>query len=117
MPTVRSVTDATFVDQVLLADGLVLVDFWAAWCKPCRAMAPVVEQFAAANRSRITVVKLNVDENRETSETYGITTIPTLRAFRGGREVASIVGALPRKALETRLRGVLGRGAAQGPID
>ncbi|GLY30778.1 thioredoxin [Kineosporia sp. NBRC 101731] len=103
-------TDATFVDQVLLSDGPVLVDFWAAWCKPCRAMAPVIEQFAAAHQGRITVVKLDVDKNRESAETYGITTVPTLKLFRGGREVASIVGALPRKALETRLREVLGRG-------
>ncbi|GAB6902139.1 thioredoxin [Kineosporia succinea] len=107
MPAVRSVTDASFVDRVMLADGPVLVDFWAPWCRPCRTVSPVVEQFAARNQGRITVVKMNVDENRETAVSYGIKTIPTLMLFRGGREVASVVGALPKPALEARLRKML----------
>ncbi|GAB3255807.1 thioredoxin [Kineosporia babensis] len=107
MPALKSVTDATFVDEVLLAAGPVLVDFWAPWCRPCRAVSPVVEQFAARNRGKITVVKLNADENRETTGTYGVKTIPTLMLFRSCREVSSIVGAPSRKALEAKLREML----------
>ncbi|MBT0770275.1 thioredoxin [Kineosporia sp. J2-2] len=108
MPAVRSVTDASFVEAVLLAEGPVLVDFWAPWCRPCRAISPMVEQFAARHPGKVTVVKMNVDENRETSGTYGITTIPTIMLFRSGRPGRSVVGALPKKALEKRLRDMLG---------
>lgn len=107
MPALKSVTDATFVEEVLLSAGPVLVDFWAPWCRPCRTVTPVLEQFAARNRGKVTVVKLNADENRETTGTYGVRTIPTIMLFRAGREVSAIVGAPSRKILEARLREML----------
>ncbi|MGW0816973.1 thioredoxin [Streptomyces viridiviolaceus] len=99
----RSVTDATFVDQVLLSDKPVLVDFWAPWCPPCRAVAPVLDQLAEEHGDEITVVKLNVDDNPETAGQYGITSIPTMKVFQGGRPVQTVVGALTKPALKARL--------------
>ncbi|WP_416972192.1 thioredoxin [Streptomyces sp. 4F14] len=103
MSAARPVTDATFVDDVLLSDKPVLVDFWADWCPPCRAVAPILDQLAAEHADKIRIVKLNVDENPETAAQYGITSIPTMKVFQGGRPVTTVVGALPKPALEARL--------------
>ncbi|MFD0371165.1 thioredoxin [Streptomyces sp. NPDC059071] len=103
MSTARPVTDATFVDQVLLSDKPVLVDFWAAWCPPCRAVAPILDQLAKEHGDKITVLKLNVDDNPETAGQYGITSIPTMKVFQGGRPVKTVVGALSKPALEAQL--------------
>lgn len=103
MPSARPVTDATFTDDVLLSDKPVLVDFWAAWCPPCRAVGPILDQLAAEHADKIRIVKLNVDENPETASQYGITSIPTMKVFQGGRPVHTVTGALPKPALEAQL--------------
>lgn len=103
MSAARSVTDSTFTDEVLLSDKPVLVDFWAAWCPPCRAVAPILDQLAKDHGDKITVVKLNVDDNPETAGQYGITSIPTMKVFQSGRPVKTLVGALRKPALEAEL--------------
>ncbi len=108
MSTAKDVTDATFDAEVLGADGPVLVDFWAEWCAPCRAVSPVLDEIARENAGRLTVVKLDVDENPAITARYGITGIPALKVFTGGEEVLSLVGAMPKSALESRLAPVLG---------
>lgn len=92
-------TDTTFDTIVLQSDKPVLVDFWAPWCGPCRAVSPILDQIAEEHSDKITVVKLNVDENPLTSEQYGITSIPALKVFQNGAPVKSMVGAKPKPAL------------------
>jgi thioredoxin 1 len=89
---VSEVTDATFESEVLNASQPVLVDFWAAWCAPCRMLAPTVEAVAEKYQGRAKVVKLNVDENIDSSSRYGIKGIPTLILFRQGKEAERVVG-------------------------
>jgi thioredoxin 1 len=93
-------SDATFEQEVLKSELPVLVDFWAPWCGPCRMVAPVVEAIAAERAGKLKVVKLNVDDNPETSRKYGITGIPTLILFKGGDAKETVVGAVPRAKLE-----------------
>jgi thioredoxin len=98
------VSDATFARDVLGAGKVpVLVDAWAAWCGPCRMIAPAVDQLAAESRGRWVVAKLNVDENRETASRFHIDSIPTLLLFKGGQLVDRIVGLQPKAELEKRL--------------
>lgn len=89
---ITAVTDNTFKQEVLSSSEPVLVDFWAEWCAPCRALAPVVEKIAQANAGKIKVGKLNVDENPESAQQYGIQGIPTLLLFKGGKLANQIVG-------------------------
>lgn len=96
---VVEVKDATFQDEVLSANEPVLVDFWAAWCGPCRMMAPVVEQMAQEYSGKMKVAKLNVDENPESASSYGVMSIPTLILFKGGEAVERFVGFRPKQEL------------------
>jgi thioredoxin 1 len=101
------VTDATFVDEVLTSEKPVLVDFWATWCGPCKMVAPVLEEIAAENGEKLTVAKIDIDENPNTPRDYQVMSIPTLILFQGGKPVKQIVGAKPKAALLSDLSDVL----------
>jgi thioredoxin 1 len=105
---VREVTDATFADEVEKASGLVLIDFWAVWCGPCRMVAPIVEQLATEYEGQLKVLKLDVDSNMQTSARFNIRSIPSLMFFRDGKPVETVVGAVPRQYLERKLQAHLG---------
>ena len=102
------VTDNSFADDVLNSDKLVLVDFWAEWCGPCRMVAPVLDEIAADHPETITIAKLNIDENPETARDFQVMSIPTMILFKGGEPVKQIVGAKPKAALLADLQDYLG---------
>ena len=91
---VKEITDADFSETV--NDGVVMVDFWAPWCAPCRMVAPVLDELQGEMQDQVSIVKLNVDENPETAGKYGITSIPTLLVFKDGEMVDRTVGAGPK---------------------
>jgi thioredoxin 1 len=95
----KKVTDQTFKEDVLASDKPVLVDFWAEWCGPCKMVAPVLEEIAEQHADKITVAKLNVDENPQIAQEYRILSIPTMSVFADGKLVKSIIGAKPKAAL------------------
>jgi thioredoxin 1 len=99
----KQVTDATFDSEVLKAAGPVLVDFWAEWCGPCRALAPKLEEIAK-EMTGIAVVKVNVDENPDAPSKYGVRGIPTMILFKGGKQVDQIVGNHPKENIVTMLK-------------
>ena len=103
----KTVTDSTFDADVLGSDKPVLVDFWAEWCGPCKMVAPVLEEIASEHGDKITVAKVNIDENPEIARRYQIMSIPTMSVFSGGEVVKSIVGAKPKAALLRDLEGIL----------
>jgi len=96
---VKQATDSNFQTDILSADKPVLVDFWAEWCRPCRAVAPAIEAVAEEYRQRASVYKMNVDENMKVPQQFGIRGIPTLIVFKDGQEQERIVGAVSREAI------------------
>jgi thioredoxin 1 len=98
------VTDASFETEVVKASGVVLVDFWATWCGPCKMIAPIVEQIASENEGKITVGKLDVDANGETAMKYGVMSIPTLILFKNGQPVERLVGYQPKERLMAKIK-------------
>ena len=97
---VDKVTDATFDQAVLKASGPVVVDFWAEWCGPCRMISPALEEISNSLNGKVTILKLNVDENPATAAKYGIMSIPTLMLFKNGELASRQVGAAPKAKLE-----------------
>jgi thioredoxin 1 len=95
----KNVTTATFQADVLSSDKPVLVDFWAEWCGPCRMVSPILDEIAGEHADKITIVKVNVDEEPALAQQYGITSIPAMQVFQGGEVVKSIIGAKPKPAL------------------
>ncbi|AQY69141.1 MAG: thioredoxin TrxA [Pseudomonas sp.] len=97
---IKHVTDATFEAEVLKAAGPVLVDYWAEWCGPCKMIAPVLDDIATEYDGKLTIAKLNIDENQETPAKHGVRGIPTLMLFKGGEVSAVKVGALSKSQLK-----------------
>ena len=107
MAEITDVTDATFEGEVLKSETPVLVDFWAEWCAPCRAISPIVKEIAEAYGGKLKVVKINIDESPQTPGTYGIRSIPTILAFKDGEVVSQLTGARPKADFEEMVNGVL----------
>ena len=107
MSAARDVTDHNFATEVLASEKPIMVDFWAEWCGPCRAVSPILDQIASEHADKIDVVKLNVDDNPETAMKYQVTSIPTMKIFRGGEVVKTVIGAKPKPALEADLADFL----------
>ena len=103
----KSVTDQSFQADVLDADKPVLVDFWADWCGPCRMIAPALEEIAGVLSDKVSIVKINIDENPDTPGKYGVRGIPTMLLFKGGQAVAQKVGAAPRGQIQQWLESEL----------
>jgi thioredoxin 1 len=107
LTSLSPVTDDDFAAQVLEADVPVLVDFWAAWCPPCRVMHPILDEFAG-DRDDLRVVSIDVEANQATAARYGVLSMPTFLLFRDGEPVLRLVGSRPRRRLEEELSAVLG---------
>lgn len=104
---VLEVSDATFDQEVLRSEQPVLVDFWAVWCGPCKAIAPIVDKLASTYEGKLKVAKVNVDENGATPSRYGIRGIPTLLLFKGGKVADQIVGYVPQNVIEEKVQRLL----------
>lgn len=107
MSSIKHATDADFTETVLKSEKPVLVDFWAEWCGPCHMIAPILEEIAAS-QDELDIVKLNTDENPQTTAAYRITSIPNMKVFSNGEVVKEIVGAKPKAALLRDLDGFIG---------
>ncbi|MAE95010.1 MAG: thioredoxin [Deltaproteobacteria bacterium] len=100
MAEILDVTDANFEQEVLNSDTPTIIDFWAEWCAPCKAIAPIVKELAGTYDGQVKIVKMNIDENPATPGKYGVRAIPTVLAFKGGTVVEQITGARPKSAFE-----------------
>jgi len=103
----KTVTDASFAQDVLGAPGPVLVDFWAEWCGPCKMIAPALEEISTELGDKVTIAKLNIDDNPDAPSKYGVRGIPTMILFKNGAPAATKVGAAPKSALQSWLVGEL----------
>jgi thioredoxin 1 len=108
MENVVEITDSNFDQQVLKSNEPVLVDFWAPWCGPCRMIAPLVEELAGENRGSIKVGKVNIDDNPGAAQNYGVSSIPTLMLFKGGKIVNQFVGVQPKNRLQQAIDAAKG---------
>jgi thioredoxin 1 len=109
--SVQEVSDQTFEASVIKSDKPVLVDFWAPWCGPCRAISPIVEDLSNEYQGKVAFAKMNTDDNQRTAMKYGIMAIPTLILFRGGNEVARITGVQPKASLKRTIDNAVGAAA------
>ena len=107
MSEVVHVGDDNFAEEILQADKPALVDFWAPWCGPCKALGPTVEAIAVQYGEQIKVAKVNIDEHPTTAETYGVMSIPTLILFKGGKVLDTLIGLVPKERLEAFVRKAL----------
>jgi thioredoxin 1 len=101
---ITHLSDDTFATDIEQGKGLVLVDFWAEWCGPCRAIAPILEQLATAYEGRMRITKMDVDAHPKTSMRFNVRSIPSLLFFKDGKHVDTVVGLVPRPALEARIQ-------------
>ena len=101
------VTDETFADEVEGADGVAMVDFWAAWCGPCRLVGPIVDELAQEYEGQVKVAKVDVDASQRTAMRFNIRSIPSIRFFKDGEHVDTVIGAVPKQALEQKLQSYL----------
>jgi thioredoxin 1 len=99
-----SVTDSDFSDVIEQGEGLAIVDFWAAWCGPCRMVAPIMEQIAGEYAGRVRVAKVDVDANQQISMKYNIRSIPSILFFKDGKHVDTVVGAVPKAMLDRKIQ-------------
>ncbi len=100
--------DSTFQTEVLKSDVPVLVDFWAVWCGPCKAIAPMVDELATQYKGKVKIAKMDVDHEQQTPQQFGIRSIPTLLVFKNGRVVDTIIGAVPKSKIEESLKKAMG---------
>ena len=103
MSNVKTTTDADFKETVLSSDKPVLVQFWADWCGPCKQLSPVLDKLAGEYSDKIDFVKINTDQNAETTRAYNVMSLPTMNVYKGGEVVKQIIGAKPKRALEKDL--------------
>ncbi len=104
---ISNINDLSFDKEVLESDKPVLVDFWAEWCMPCKMLSPVVDEVAKSLSGEVNVVKVNIDESPSSASKLGITSIPTLVLFKGGKPVGKIVGFQPKEQIESTIKGAL----------